>query len=147
MHAESLCCGLTGQEIQTGTNADEAESLAQETDIENQYYVPQDNDQNNSSSPQQNGEQCNGGSGKLWAALLSLCMTVCDTLITEDQDFAHQFFAIVPGEDAFSFARKLKEMVERNSHPTADCLRTMKLISKMVISMMKQRQPRQRRPG
>lgn len=66
------------------------------------------------------------------APLLSLCVTICDTFISADQDLACQFFKI-------SLPKKLEEMVIRNSVVTVPCLRLMKLICKMVISMMKHR--------
>jgi hypothetical protein len=66
------------------------------------------------------------------APLLSLCVTICDTFISADQDLACHF-------DAFSLPRKLEHMLAENSIPTVHCLRLMKLTCKMVISMMKHR--------
>lgn len=66
------------------------------------------------------------------APLLSLCVTVCDTFISADQELPSQF-------DAISLPKKLTEFVQENSIPTERCLRLMKLTCKMVISMMKHR--------
>ncbi|XP_010231747.2 uncharacterized protein LOC100828184 isoform X2 [Brachypodium distachyon] len=56
-----------------------------------------------------------------------------------DQDLAHQFDAINPGDGEYSFPRKLKEFVRKNTHPRPDCLTVVKLACKMFISMMKHR--------
>ena len=67
------------------------------------------------------------------APLLSLCVTICNTLISADQDLSRQFGDI-------SLPRKLKDMVAENSVPTVHGLRLMKLACNMVISMMEHRQ-------
>lgn len=63
---------------------------------------------------------------KLQEALFSLSTTILDSLISANQEMA-----------AFSFAGKLKEMIEGNSQRTVKCLRTMKLASKIAISMVR----------
>jgi hypothetical protein len=71
--------------------------------------------------------------------MLSLCVTVCNTFISEDQDLARQFDAISPKDASFSFPKKLKEIVDKNKKPSPDRLRLLKLTCKMVITMMKHR--------
>ncbi|KAF7057401.1 hypothetical protein CFC21_064685 [Triticum aestivum] len=74
---------------------------------------------------------------KLHAALLSLCAAIFDRLISDKgHDLTPLVKAIVSEDAAFSFVGKLREMVEINREPTANCLMIMKIISKMVISMM-----------
>uniref|UniRef100_A0A0D9Y052 Uncharacterized protein n=1 Tax=Leersia perrieri TaxID=77586 RepID=A0A0D9Y052_9ORYZ len=74
---------------------------------------------------------------KLHAALLSLAVAIFEKLITDDTALAQLAGTIAPGDPAFSFPRKLKEMVEGNSEPTANCLRIMKISSRMIISLIK----------
>jgi hypothetical protein len=62
-------------------------------------------------------------------------VTVWDTLISGDEDLALYLHAI----DVSSLPLKLKEIVLRNSDPTASCLGILKVTSRMVISMMKHR--------
>lgn len=98
----------------------------------------QDIVQNYYTSPQPDDVHCNDG--QLQAALLSFSVTVFDKLIDLDQNLPQQVVAIAPQDSVFSLARKLKEMVERNSlsaHPTVDCLRIVKLTTKITIAMMK----------
>ncbi|KAF7026082.1 hypothetical protein CFC21_038216 [Triticum aestivum] len=76
-------------------------------------------------------------------ALLSLGVTVHEMFISADQDLAVHFDGAI-GE--FSLPVKLREMVQRNSDPTASCLIILKLISRMVISMMKCRGSRYPKP-
>ncbi|XP_040241837.2 uncharacterized protein [Aegilops tauschii subsp. strangulata] len=80
---------------------------------------------------------------KTETSLLSLCVTVHETLISADQHLALQFDGAI-GE--LSLPVKLREMVERNSKPTASCLKIHKLTSRMVISMMKCRGSRYPKP-
>jgi hypothetical protein len=78
--------------------------------------------------------------GQLQAALLSFSVTVFDKLINADQNLPQQVVAIAPQDGVFSLAKKLKELIERNSHwahPTVDCLRIVKLTTKIAIAMMK----------
>lgn len=70
---------------------------------------------------------------------LSLCVTVCNTFISADQDLARQFDAIAPRDGAVSFPLMLMEIVKKNMHPRENCLEIVKLTSKMVISMMEHR--------
>ncbi|CAM0906891.1 unnamed protein product [Alopecurus aequalis] len=77
--------------------------------------------------------------GQLQAALLSLSMTVFDKLIDADQNLTQKVVAIARQDSVFSLARKLQEMIERNSlsaHPTVDCLRIVKLTTKIAIAVM-----------
>jgi hypothetical protein len=78
--------------------------------------------------------------GQLQAALLSFSVTVFDKVIDADQNLPQQIVAVAPQDSVFSLAKKLKEMVDRNSlspHPTVDCLRIVKLTTKIAIAMMK----------
>lgn len=70
--------------------------------------------------------------------MLSLCVTVCDTF-SADQDFAHQFDVIAPGDGSSCSPRKLEKIVRKNMHPRPNCLKIVKLACKMFISMMKHR--------
>lgn len=89
-------------------------------------------------------------SSKLQAALLSFCVTVCDKLISRGESLAERVAATA--DSTFSnIPRMLKEMVERNKttdrtffkgkkrkdyRQDGNCLKIMKLTSKMAISMM-----------
>ncbi|KAF0889294.1 hypothetical protein E2562_022844 [Oryza meyeriana var. granulata] len=73
---------------------------------------------------------------KLHAALLSLSAAVFEKSITDDKALAQLADKIVPGDSAFSFPRELKKMVEGNSDATANCLRIMKITSRMIISLI-----------
>ncbi|XP_047047187.1 uncharacterized protein LOC124652210 isoform X2 [Lolium rigidum] len=128
------------------TEATHIEFPEKEVDIENQCDNPQDNalEETSSIRPQNKkhggrvevemvvDELDNDEEEELHAPLLSLCVTICDTFISADQDLSSQF-------GAFSLPKKVKEMVAENNVPTAPCLRLMKLACKMVISMMKHR--------
>ncbi|EAY78489.1 hypothetical protein OsI_33581 [Oryza sativa Indica Group] len=74
---------------------------------------------------------------KLHAALLSLSAALFEKSITDDTALTQLADKIVPGDSAFSFPRELKKMVERNSDATANCLRIMKITSRMIISLIK----------
>jgi hypothetical protein len=77
--------------------------------------------------------------GQLQVALLSFSVTVFDEVIDADQKLPQQVFAIAQ-DGVYSLAGKLKEMIERNSlsaHITVDCLRIVKLSTKIAIAMMK----------
>ncbi|KAJ1274249.1 hypothetical protein BS78_05G047800 [Paspalum vaginatum] len=134
---EILKCESTEKAAQTDTEADKVKLLAQPpSDIENQK-IPQDNAQNISSSNRQQDDVQNEDRN-LVAALLSLCVVICDTFISVDQDMAHKLGEISPGGSPFSFPRKLDEMVERHKEqPTGNCLTIMKHTCKMIMSMMK----------
>ncbi|XP_062202056.1 uncharacterized protein LOC133904592 [Phragmites australis] len=122
--SEILYCAST----KAGKDAFSAPS----TDIEGQHGgILQENSHDNSSSSHQNDGQ--HGDMKLHASLLSFSVTVFDKMISADQ----YLDVIGPSDAAISFARKLEELVQRNKRPTPNCLRMLKLTSKMVISMMK----------
>jgi hypothetical protein len=103
---------------------------------ENQYDKPQQDvtSKNFLSSHLQNDEE-----EALQVALLSLCVTVCDTFIGADEDLTSKLDAIAPGDGTFSFPKKLKEMAEKNKHPRPACLKIMRLTCKMAISTMNHR--------
>ncbi|KAM0824738.1 hypothetical protein ACQ4PT_070003 [Festuca glaucescens] len=125
------------EETHTGTEVDQDRFMKPETDVENQGGDSQDNGRGNDSSLNQ---QQNYIVEEYEAVrMLSFTVTICDTLISEDQDLAHQIDAIAPRDGAFSFPRKLKEFVKKYMHPRANCMEIMKLTCKMVISMMKHR--------
>ncbi|KAL5206180.1 hypothetical protein ABZP36_034389 [Zizania latifolia] len=73
---------------------------------------------------------------QIQAALLSLSAAVFDKLIIESGSLAEVVDTISPRDSVTSFAGKLKEMVEKNSEPTANCLRILKITSRMVTSML-----------
>ncbi|KAL5206042.1 hypothetical protein ABZP36_034251 [Zizania latifolia] len=74
---------------------------------------------------------------KLYAALLSLSVTIFGNLITDDEGLAQLADTIAPGDRAFSFAGKLMEVVEGNSkQATANCLRILKITTRMIISLI-----------
>lgn len=93
----------------------------------------QDNGQNRSSSYLQEIQEQHD-IRKIETALLSLCVRVHKTFISADQYLALQFDGAI---GAFNLPVKLREMVERNTNPTASCLKILKLTCSMVISMMK----------
>jgi glutathionylspermidine synthase len=126
------------------THARTEEDQVGEVDIENQCGE-NGRDKTSSTRPQNNedyedemhveveeNESENDEDEDFQAPLLSLCVTICDTFISTDQDLSCHF-------DAFSLPRKLEDMLAENSIPTVHCLRLMKLTCKMVISMMKHR--------
>uniref|UniRef100_M8BSS1 Uncharacterized protein n=1 Tax=Aegilops tauschii TaxID=37682 RepID=M8BSS1_AEGTA len=86
-----------------------------------------DPDMGSSTDPEGQGQRVNR---ETESAVLSLCVTVCDTFISGDQDLVLQF-------DAYSLPRKLREMVERNGDPEITCLKIVKLTIRIVMSMMK----------
>lgn len=138
---EILPHGLTVKEVQAGNEIDKDKYQAPGADLEDGHDGCVDSENNClnkiNSSVQQKDEKL--VDRKLHAALLSLSEAIFDKLISEGHDLAPLVDKIASGEAEFSFTRKLKEMVEINSKPTANCLIIMKIISKMVISMMKQR--------
>lgn len=77
-----------------------------------------------------------GRTRKLHAALLSLSAAIFEKLISNDTDLAQLANAIATGDSASSFAGKLKKLVEENSEPTANCLRILKIASRMIISLI-----------
>ncbi|KQJ86407.1 uncharacterized protein LOC100831059 isoform X1 [Brachypodium distachyon] len=138
---EILPRGSTVKEVQAGNEIDKDKYQAPGADLEDGHDGSVDSENNClnkiTSSVQQKDEKPD--ERKLHAALLSLSAAIFDKLISEGHDLAPLVDAIASGDAAFSFAWKLKEMVEINSKPTANCLIIMKIISKMVMSMMKQR--------
>ncbi|KAJ1274229.1 hypothetical protein BS78_05G046200 [Paspalum vaginatum] len=134
---EILRCESTGKAVQTETKANEVNSLAAPArDIENQTTIPQDNAQNTSSSNHRQDDE----DMTLLAALLSLCVVICDTFICADQYLAQKLGEIASGGSSFSFPRKLKEMVERHSQPADNTAsqRTMKHTSKEMVERQNQ---------
>jgi hypothetical protein len=125
------------EETHRGTEVDQDRFMKPETDIENQGGDLQDNGWGNESSSNQL-QNYNFDEYQAVRAL-SFTVTVWETLISEDQDLAHQIEAITPRDKAFNFPRKLKDFVKKYMHPRANCLEIMKLTCKMVISMMKHR--------
>ncbi|KAG8048924.1 hypothetical protein GUJ93_ZPchr0009g1748 [Zizania palustris] len=74
---------------------------------------------------------------KLYAALLSLSVTIFEKVITNYEDLAQLANQIAEGGPAFSFAGKLKEIVEQNSEQaTASRLRILKITTRMTISLI-----------
>lgn len=126
------------EETTTGIEVDQVSLMKPEPDIENQCGDSADNGRvNNSSTHHQLPDIKMDEYGA--TCFLSFCVTVYDTFISADQDFARQFDAIAPRDGAVSFPLKLREIVKKNMHPREDCLEIMKLTCKMVISMMKHR--------
>ncbi|KAM3405486.1 hypothetical protein ACQJBY_008149 [Aegilops geniculata] len=125
------------EETPAGIEAHQVWSMGPETDLENQSGVSQDNGWgNNTSSSNQKDLKLNKNAV---ICLLSLCVTVCDTLISADQDLTHLFESTTPVDGVFSFPMKLQQIVRKNMYRTPDCLTILKLTCKMVISMMKHR--------
>lgn len=123
--------GLTAQEVKEG----EKHVLAPKSDIESPPVHPEDDARggSSSSSHRRNDEEFE-------AALLCLCVTVCDAFISADQDMSRHFDVISQASvhDEFSFLGKLNNMVERNSsRHTVYSLRAIRLAAKLVISMMR----------
>lgn len=132
-----LCCELAKDETHARIEADQFD------DIEKQFYNQHAPYKSSSSThPKykedewevdvEEEEPKNEEDEEFCAAILSLCVTVCNTFISADQDLACQF-------DPISLPKTLEEMIKRNSVPAVSCLRMMKLTCKMVISMMKHR--------
>lgn len=123
------------EETRAVIEAEKVRFTEPETDLENQSGVPQDGQGNStSSSNQQDHKMTEYGV----TCMLSLCVTVCDTLISADQDLTPQFESTIPMDDGLSsFPMKLQQIVSKNMHHKPDCLTIVKLACKMVISMMK----------
>jgi hypothetical protein len=141
--AEILPCGLTKNKVQAGNEKDKVKYQAPGSDLEgghNGGRASQDNGPDKiTSSVQQNNEQ--PVDRKLHAALLYVCASTFDKLVNaEGHDLAPLVdeIALVLRDDAFRFVAKLKEMVQMNSNPSANCLMILKVISKIIIAMMKQ---------
>ncbi|KAM0921791.1 hypothetical protein ACQ4PT_006710 [Festuca glaucescens] len=143
--AQILSHGPTKDETHVTTEQDQVKVIQKEVDLENQCDENGRDKTSSSTLPQniedyeydvpaevEEDESENDEDEDLHAPLLSLCVTICDTFISADQDLACQFGAI-------SLPSKLKDMVAENSVPTVRCLRLMKLTCKMVISMMEHR--------
>ncbi|KQJ86408.1 hypothetical protein BRADI_4g05280v3 [Brachypodium distachyon] len=116
----------------TQTGADRPGFSQLNEDIEDPHGGASQDDDHNKSSTSCRETQEQHKYRKSQSALLSLCVTVCDTFISEDQDLALHIDAI----ESSSLPSKL---VVRNSDPTASCLGMLKVTSRMVISMMKHR--------
>ncbi|XP_048546537.1 uncharacterized protein LOC125525574 [Triticum urartu] len=132
---EEIVCWAS-EETRAVIEPDKVRSMEPETDLENQSGVPQDNGQGNStsSSNQQDHKMTEYGV----TCMLSFCVTVCDTLISADQDLTPQFESTIPMDDGLSsFPMKLQQIVSKNMNHKPDCLTIVKLACKMVISMMK----------
>lgn len=135
---EVLRCGPNEKELED--KALTTQASCESCDLEKGKYGhdSRDSGRNYYTSPQPDDVHCNDG--QLQAALLSLSITVFDKLIDADQNLPQQVVSIARQDSGFSLARKLMELIERNSmlaHPTVDCLRIVKLTTKMVIAMMK----------
>uniref|UniRef100_A0A0D9Y047 Uncharacterized protein n=1 Tax=Leersia perrieri TaxID=77586 RepID=A0A0D9Y047_9ORYZ len=74
---------------------------------------------------------------KLHAALLSLSAAIFGKSISDDKDFTQLAEKIAQGDPAFSFTSKLKELVKGNSKATANCLRILKITSRMIITLIR----------
>jgi hypothetical protein len=84
------------EETHRGTEVDQDRFMKPETDIENQGGDLQDNGRGNESS---SNELQNYNFDEYQAVrALSFTVTVWETLISEDQDLAHQIEAITPRE-------------------------------------------------
>uniref|UniRef100_A0A0D9Y0A0 Uncharacterized protein n=1 Tax=Leersia perrieri TaxID=77586 RepID=A0A0D9Y0A0_9ORYZ len=128
-------CGSRGEETRIRTEAGGTEHPTEAADLENQKGISEDNERNSISSSQKNDGK--PGDVKLQAALLSLVEKVLNNLVSEDQILGIQLDPLGPGDTALSFVDMLKEIVKKNSQPTPNCLRILKLTSKIVISMMR----------
>jgi len=125
------------EETRAGIEAADSVSTEPETDLENQSGHSQDNGRgNNTSSSNQQDWKMNENRV---ICLLSLCVTVCDTLISADQDLTPLFESTTPMDGVSSFPMKLKQIVGINMHRRSDRRAILKLTCKMVISMMKHR--------
>ena len=131
---EEIVCWAS-EETRAVIEAEKVRFTEPETDLENQSGVPQDGQGNStSSSNQQDHKMTEYGV----TCMLSFCVTVCDTLISADQDLTPQFESTIPMDDGLSsFPMKLQQIVSKNMHHKPDCLTIVKLACKMVISMMK----------
>lgn len=75
---------------------------------------------------------------ELYAALLSLSAVIFEKSISDGKDALLSLGAVIfKSFTAFSFARKLKDLVRGNSEPTPDCLRMLKITSKIIKSLIK----------
>lgn len=74
---------------------------------------------------------------KLHAVLLSLSAAIFEKVIKDGNDLVQLVGTIAPGDSASSFASKLKNMVEGNSGARANCLRILKITSRMIIQLIK----------
>lgn len=63
-------------------------------------------------------------------ALLSLAVVICDGMVDE-----HGFSCAAPPQDMVPLVRKLKDIIQANNTTTVECLRTVKLTCKLVVSM------------
>lgn len=132
--------GSTRKEVQAGNETDKDKYQPPGADLEDGHdscgVSSQDNGPDEIISSRQEKDE-ESVDRKLHAALLSLCAAIFDKLISDKgHDLTPLVKAIVSEDAAFSFVGKLREMVEINREPTANCLMIMKIISKMVISMM-----------
>ncbi|KAG8048908.1 hypothetical protein GUJ93_ZPchr0009g1257 [Zizania palustris] len=103
---------------------------AQNADIESQRFVALHDKQNEDVKERKVDR-------KLYAALLSLSVTIFGKLITNHKDLDQLADKIAPGDSAFSIAGKLKEVVEGNSEQaTASRLRILKIATRMTILLI-----------
>ncbi|KAL5205807.1 hypothetical protein ABZP36_034016 [Zizania latifolia] len=124
---------LSWTQKEKGTN--KMKSPATNADIERQGCGPsQDNADVNKQTENVKEKKVDR---KLYAALLSLSVTIFGNLISDHKDLVGLANTIAPGDAAFSFAEKLKEVVEGNSkQATANCLRILKITTRMIISLI-----------
>ncbi|XP_037472975.1 uncharacterized protein LOC119349073 isoform X2 [Triticum dicoccoides] len=114
------------EETQTGTLVDQVRFQEPETDLENQSGDSQVNAEGNntSSSNQQDRKLSEYG---VMICLLSLCVTVCETLISADQDLTPLFESTTPMDGVSSFPMKLKQIVGKYMHRRSEHLAILKL--------------------
>ncbi|KAL6604612.1 hypothetical protein ACP70R_043039 [Stipagrostis hirtigluma subsp. patula] len=140
------------QEMEKGTGTNQVASLVTDSDIENQCDGSKDDGSKDKKSGSEElkvfllackHQDTENFMRRFIPASLSLCVAVWETFISANKDSAGLFNAIIP--------RLLKDMVKRNmdivkweehmigvnSQNEAYCLKIVKLITKMVISMMK----------
>uniref|UniRef100_A0A0E0BTV4 Uncharacterized protein n=1 Tax=Oryza glumipatula TaxID=40148 RepID=A0A0E0BTV4_9ORYZ len=74
---------------------------------------------------------------KLHAALLSLSVAIFEKRISDGKDLDTLAGEIARGDSASSFVGKLRTMVDQNSEQTVNCLRILKIATRMIISLLK----------
>ncbi|BAF29998.1 Os12g0551200 [Oryza sativa Japonica Group] len=74
---------------------------------------------------------------KLHAALLSLSVAIFEKRIRDGKDLDTLAGEIARGDSASSFVGKLRTMVDQNSEQTVNCLRILKIATRMIISLLK----------
>ncbi|EEC69464.1 hypothetical protein OsI_38660 [Oryza sativa Indica Group] len=78
-----------------------------------------------------------GRTRKLHAALLSLSVAIFEKRIRDGKDLDTLAGEIARGDSASSFVGKLRTMVDQNSEQTVNCLRILKIATRMIISLLK----------